>query len=64
VAVAEWQWLLAVAVEQWGSNEPKMSGNGWVLAVFDTCLSKSGSGCGRVAVAVADGSGNLAVRFE
>jgi hypothetical protein len=34
VAVAEWQWLwrLVVAVEQWGSNEPKMSGNGPVLA--------------------------------
>jgi hypothetical protein len=36
---------VAVAGWQWRSNEPKMSGNGWVLAEFDMS-SSSGSGCG------------------
>jgi hypothetical protein len=56
---------MAVAGWLWRSNEPKMSGNGPVLAklhrffIFKKVTVAVGSGCGRVAVAVGSGSGTV-----
>jgi hypothetical protein len=59
---------VAVAVAGWqcGSNEPKMSEIGAVLAEFDMLLCDSGSGGVVVAVGVTgcgSGGGRVAVRF-